>query len=72
MQDILYDRIMKLPRANVVNLMWDALDYMQQWNGRSRGTCIAMAMGGKEVKEGCWELPTHKTLREYTEHMSAI
>ena len=28
-----------------LNILYDALDYMQQYNGRSKFLCIAMAMG---------------------------
>lgn len=27
------------------DILWDAIDYMQQYNGRSRMYCVALAMG---------------------------
>ncbi len=35
---------------DVYNIMWDALDNMQQWAGRDKFTCIAMAMGYNVVE----------------------
>ena len=47
MQDDLYNYLMKLPKANLINLMWSALDEMQAYNGRSRMFCIMEAMGAE-------------------------
>ena len=47
MDDRLYQVLEKLPRRNLIHLMWEALDYMAQWNGRSRQECILMAMGAE-------------------------
>jgi hypothetical protein len=35
----------KKNNQEMYDLMWDALDNMQAYNGRSKFTCIAMAMG---------------------------
>jgi len=69
MNEKLYDKIMKLPKSNIVNLMWGALDEMQAYNGRSRQECILLAMGASYIKDGKWKLPPHKTLRENTDSM---
>jgi len=31
-------------KRNKVEILWEALDYMKQYNGRSRVECIALAM----------------------------
>ena len=35
----------RLSFQNQSNILYHALDYMQQYNGRSKFLCIAMAMG---------------------------
>jgi len=35
----------KLTKDKKIEVLYEALDYMQQYNGRSRFLCIAMAMG---------------------------
>lgn len=35
----------KLSSIQRVKILWDALDYMSQYNGRSKYVCIAYAMG---------------------------
>jgi hypothetical protein len=35
----------KLSKKKQAEILWDALDYMQQYNGRSKFLCVAMAMG---------------------------
>lgn len=35
----------KLSAIKQVNILWVALDYMQQYNGRAKFKCIALAMG---------------------------
>ena len=35
----------KLTRLQKIDILWDALDYMEQYNGRSKFLCVAMAMG---------------------------
>lgn len=34
-----------LSDAKKCEILYEALDYMQQYNGRSKNLCIAMAMG---------------------------
>lgn len=34
-----------LTKNEQINVLWSALDIMQQYNGRARWTCIFMAMG---------------------------
>jgi len=35
----------KLSSSHKINILWEALDYMQQYNGRSKILCLAMALG---------------------------
>ena len=52
MNERLYEILMKLPRANLINLMWAALDEMQAYNGRTRLDCVILAIGdATECKE---------------------
>lgn len=39
---------------NKVEILWQALDYMSQYNGRSKITCIAMAMGYETDGDGTY------------------
>ena len=53
-----------LPRAVLIEVMYEALDLMQQWNGRSRFWCVFTALEAKEVKEGTFRVPTRKSVME--------
>lgn len=35
----------KLTKDKKISVLYDAIDYMQNYNGRSRFLCIAIAMG---------------------------
>ncbi len=35
----------KLPSTKQVPILYEALNYMQQYNGRSRADCVCLAMG---------------------------
>jgi hypothetical protein len=35
----------KLSSSKQVTILWDALDYMQQYNGRTKSECVILAMG---------------------------
>ena len=39
------DEYIKLSNAKKVGILYTALEYMQQYNGRTTLLCIAMAMG---------------------------
>jgi hypothetical protein len=65
---------MKLPKKHILNLMWEALDEMQSYNGRSKQTCILIAMNAEEhedFKKGgsSWKLPSMAKLKRDTETM---
>jgi hypothetical protein len=32
-------------KRNKVEILWEALDYMQQYNGRTKVQCIGLALG---------------------------
>lgn len=44
---------------DTASVLYDALDYMQQYNGRSKSTCIIMSMG-YENTEGEHDMWTKK------------
>jgi hypothetical protein len=75
MDDRLYEILTKLPRRNLIHLMWQALDEMQTWNGRSRQECIMLAIvpasESKENKDGTmsYKIKSLAELKRVTEHM---
>lgn len=71
MDNKLFETVMKLPKEHIVNLMWNALDEMQYYNGRTKTTCILLAMGAKEADSDGhkWRIPSLKELKENTETM---
>lgn len=40
----------KLSRLKKIDILWDALSYMKQYNGRSRFLCVALAMGYNNIE----------------------
>lgn len=42
----LLDRFEKMSNKNKVEVLYTAIDYMQEYNGRSISDCIVLAMGG--------------------------
>ena len=69
----LYDFLLKLPRKNLIHIMDDALDIMQQYNGRSNFYCICRAMGWKERNDGYAFLPTPLSMvKKYTENINPL
>lgn len=71
MDERLYELLLKLPRRNLVHIMWEALDLMQQYNGRSKMYCIAMAIGAKEdsKQDGKYSIPSAQKIKENSESM---
>lgn len=73
MDEKLYDLLTKLPKQNIIHVMWEALDHMQAYNGRSRQACICMAIDCEEVpKENgtvAFKPPSIKKIKELTENM---
>ncbi len=69
MDDKIYDLLLKLPKKNLINLMWDALDEMQAYNGRSRQYCILSVIGAEEVNDGKWRIPKITAIKRNTDSM---
>lgn len=67
MEDNLYDTLKKLPKENIINLMMLALDEMELYNGRSRITCIMLAMGATQTDDGKWKIPAMTKVIKNTE-----
>jgi hypothetical protein len=51
MDEKLYNFIMKLPKENIVNLMFMSLDEMQGYNGQSINECIFRSLGAEGGKK---------------------
>lgn len=66
MTESLCNFLMKLPRANLINLMLESLDNMQHYNGQSRMRVILEVLGAKEIEEGRWERPSLVKAKEAT------
>ncbi len=49
----------KLTKDKKIEVLYESLDFMQQYNNRSRFLCIAMAMGYENF-EGEWDTYTKK------------
>jgi hypothetical protein len=74
MDDQVYELLEKLPRKNLIHLMWGALNIMQGYNGRTRQGCILEAMGSAVMDNDrgtfSYKLPkTLKEIKENTENM---
>lgn len=67
MEDKLFDALLKLPKENIINLMMIALDGMQQYNGKSRTTCVLLAMGATQTDDGKWKIPAISVVKQNTE-----
>ena len=72
MIDSLYTLLMKLPRANLINLFWEALDEMQSYNGHSKLHCIMSALGAEEIEEGKWKRPSFSEAKKNTKGHSFL
>lgn len=46
----LIEKFNNLTSSQRAIILFEALDYMQQYNGRSKTTCICLAMGFKHTK----------------------
>jgi hypothetical protein len=43
------------PDKSKISILNDALEYMQRYNGRTKSTCILMAMGLHKTANGNWK-----------------
>ena len=56
-------KLSRKTKSEIFDTMMEALDMMQQYNGRTRWQCIAMALGyEKEVKDNTEEMIYTKKL----------
>ena len=46
----IYNEFDKLSKDKKIVILYEAIDYMQQYNGRSRFQCISLAMGYENDK----------------------
>jgi len=69
MDDKLFNYLASLPRANLINLMFMALDEMQHCNSWSRERAIMHAIEAEEVRDGAWKLPSLTKVKELTSQM---
>jgi hypothetical protein len=69
MDDKLYEILLKIPRKNLIHIMVEALDLMEQFNGRTKTYCICEAMGLEEKEDGGWKLRSIKKVKDYTEEV---
>ena len=60
----LWELINKLPKKNITNLLFNALDSMQRYNGQSRSDCLVEALE-MEINHSL-KIPTMTQLREIT------
>lgn len=58
--DQVLEKFNSLTKDEKINVLDSAIDYMQSYNGRSKLTCIALAMGFENT-EGGWTTFTLKS-----------
>ncbi len=61
--DIANNVFMKKSDSEKVNILYNALDYMSQYNDRSKSECISLAMGytNREGDMNTWVAPIKDT-----------
>ena len=70
MNDKLYNKLLELPKKNLLHLMLEALGEMQAYNGRPIDKVIFLTMGGKlNDDETMWTMPSLKTIKANTENI---
>jgi len=69
MNNEIYEILLKLPKKNIINLMWEALDHMQAYNCRSRTYCILESMGYKQVEDKKWRPCSLAEIKKNTDNM---
>ena len=58
-------RLMRLTKAELIDVMYNAVDHMQLYNGQTIQQCIVRGMGGKVNDEGMMTLPGLSKIKEY-------
>jgi len=66
-----YEILLKLPKKNIINVLYEALEEMQQYNGRTVTHCIMTAMGVEEYEDGKWR-GNLKKVRKHTKETAFI
>ena len=56
--ETLKSKFYKLSRVKQIDILWAALDMMNQYNGRGRWECVFLALGYEYVTEGKYKLQT--------------
>jgi hypothetical protein len=54
---VLHDWLLCQSKEKIVEIMFEALDLMQQYNGRSRRYCVCTAADLTPLKDGGWVIP---------------
>ena len=74
MNDQVYELLEKLPRKNLIHLMWGALDIMQGYSGKTRQGCVLEALGAEVIQtdEGSWSYRLPKTLKQIKENTESM
>lgn len=68
----LFDLLLSLPKKNLINLLWSALDEMQAYNGRTRTYCILESIGAEcldNANHSKWKLPSLHAAKKNTASM---
>lgn len=69
----LYQTLLSLPKENIIHAMWEALDHMQAYSGRTRQACVCMAIGCEEKLDDDgsikYSMKSIKHIKEHTETM---
>jgi hypothetical protein len=53
----LQDRLMSLPKDVLLEVMLQAIDEMQAYNGRSHNECILLAIEAENIDDTKWRIP---------------
>jgi len=63
MNEKLYDILLSLPKQALLNVMIEALEEMQSYNGQSTTSAVMRAIGGEESEDGRrWKVPSTRTI----------
>lgn len=46
----IFEEFNKASSSKRIHWLWEALDYMEQYNGRGKDMCLALAMGYKNYE----------------------
>lgn len=66
MTEKLYNRLMELPKENLINLMEHSLDSMQAYNGKTIMCAIMDGLGAELIEDGKYKLPSKEEILKNT------